>query len=96
MPKLTIPCEDCEEKKADLEMTGYRVITCEPKPGDSKMCVITFERAAAATDGAAPTAGAKNKLGKGAKAKPMGRKKAATGRKPAAKTRNKARKQRSR
>jgi hypothetical protein len=47
MPKLNIPCEDCEETKQRLELAGNRVLSCDPKAGDPGMCVITFEPKAA-------------------------------------------------
>ena len=48
MPTRTIPCVDCDETRRRLEMTGHRVISCDPRPDDAQMCVITFERVTAA------------------------------------------------
>src|SRR3989337_30979 len=45
MAKLEIPCEQCDGKRREMEMKGYRVLTCESKSGDPDTCVLLYERA---------------------------------------------------
>jgi peptidoglycan L-alanyl-D-glutamate endopeptidase CwlK len=68
MPYLVIPCVDCADRKRKLEMTGYTVHSCEQKPNDETMCVISYERTASAAEAlspAAPKAAKGFSLGKG-------------------------------
>ncbi len=67
MSYLVIPCVDCADRKRKLEMTGYKVLSCEPKPGDEEMCVISYERTASAAEALTATAKAvaRFQLGKG-------------------------------
>ena len=46
MAKMEIPCEQCDARRRNLEMQGYRVLTCEPKPDDPETCVLLYEPAA--------------------------------------------------
>lgn len=44
MPSLEIPCEDCEEKKKEIELNGNnRVINCEPVLERDGWCIIEWE-----------------------------------------------------
>lgn len=43
---LEVPCEQCEQKRRELESAGNRVLGCEPKPGEDDVCVLVYEEAA--------------------------------------------------
>lgn len=47
--KRTIPCTDCEEWREDLELRGYRVISCSPIDSKPGFCLLRFEEATAPT-----------------------------------------------
>jgi hypothetical protein len=76
MAKMEVPCEQCDAKRRALEMRGYRVLTCESKPGDSETCVLLYEPTAADAPppkrvvAHGPKGGRKVKAKAAAKAKP--------------------------
>jgi len=42
MGSLTIPCADCDDTKARLELRHYEVTGCDPTPGRDGFCTISF------------------------------------------------------
>jgi chitosanase len=50
----TVLCDDCDERKQDLQATGFEVIGCDPDADQSGLCVIRFKRSASASAAAAP------------------------------------------
>lgn len=42
----TVLCDDCDERKEDLQATGFEVIGCDPDAGQEGFCVIRFKRPA--------------------------------------------------
>jgi len=50
---FTVLCEDCADKKADLQLRGYEILgDCKPDAGQPGMCVIGYRRPAAAVPAA--------------------------------------------
>lgn len=56
---FTVLCEDCDDRKEDLQLRGYEVVgACAEDKSQPGMCVIRYRRRAAAASSGAAAAGA--------------------------------------
>lgn len=45
MPERSIPCEDCDRYRQNLESMGFTVSDCTPDPGTPDFCIVSFNSA---------------------------------------------------
>ena len=42
--ELSIPCTDCEERTASLELKHFEVLGCDPDPARAGRCLLTYSK----------------------------------------------------